>query len=287
MRVAHEYSWSGSSRFAWSLGYVLLLSITAYGFGLPEQPRTRRVPRSSRLVATTARGRDLGRPCSSSSSGDALLPRFVVLGSAVILVPWYVLCSCLARDAHDSRERTRPGRRRGASRTRSGPSKPSSNARRSAPAVLVGVAHAVGAAVSTSMPPTPTAVGRGASGRTRRSSCSSRAAQADDDIVAQASILHEDGVRIRTLSLFYEQWLGKLPIGELERVSLLFDIGELHAAGYARVKRLLDVALATLGLVALALVTPVVVVGDLARQPRIAAVTASRGPDATAPRSRC
>ena len=58
-----------------------------------------------------------------------------------------------------------------------------------------------------------------------------RAAQADDDIVMQASMLHEDGVRIRTLSLFYEQWLGKLPIGELERVSLLFDIGELHAAG--------------------------------------------------------
>ena len=51
------------------------------------------------------------------------------------------------------------------------------------------------------------------------------------------------GVRIRTLSLFYEQWLGKLPIGELERVSLLFDIGEVHAAWYARVKRLLDVGL--------------------------------------------
>ena len=46
--------------------------------------------------------------------------------------------------------------------------------------------------------------------------------------------LHEDGVRIRTLSMFYEQWLGKLPIGELERVSLLFDIGELHAVGYPR-----------------------------------------------------
>ena len=50
-------------------------------------------------------------------------------------------------------------------------------------------------------------------------------------------MLHEEGVRVRTMSLFYEQWLGKLPIGELERVSLLFDIGELHAAGYARVKR--------------------------------------------------
>ncbi len=90
-----------------------------------------------------------------------------------------------------------------------------------------------------------------------------RAAQVEDDIVAQASMLHEEGVRVRTMSLFYEEWLGKLPIGELERVSLLFDIGELHAAGYARVKRLLDLALATVGLLALAAVTPFVLVGDL------------------------
>ena len=96
-----------------------------------------------------------------------------------------------------------------------------------------------------------------------------RAAQSDDDVVEQASILHEEGVRIRTMSLFYEQWLGKLPITELERVSLLFDIGEVHAARYARVKRLLDVALASCGCVALAVITPVVVVGDL---------VANRGP---------
>ena len=51
----------------------------------------------------------------------------------------------------------------------------------------------------------------------------------DDDIVAQAAQLHQEGVRIRTLSLFYDQWLGKLPLCELERMSLLFDIGELHA----------------------------------------------------------
>jgi len=77
--------------------------------------------------------------------------------------------------------------------------------------------------------------------------------------------------------MFYEQWLGKIPINELERVSLLFDIGELHAVSYARIKRLLDTALAACGLVALALVTPVVLIGNLFanrgtllyRQPRV------------------
>src|SRR5262249_58114637 len=88
-------------------------------------------------------------------------------------------------------------------------------------------------------------------------------AQGDDDVVEQASVLHEDGVRVRTLSLFYEQWLGKLPIAELERVSLLFDIGEVHAALYARVKRMLDVVLALVGSLLLACALPFVLVGNL------------------------
>ena len=68
-----------------------------------------------------------------------------------------------------------------------------------------------------------------------------REAQADEHIVAQAALLHERGVRVRTVSLFYEQWLGKIPIWELERVSLMFDIGEIHRGGYSRLKRLIDV----------------------------------------------
>jgi lipopolysaccharide/colanic/teichoic acid biosynthesis glycosyltransferase len=84
-------------------------------------------------------------------------------------------------------------------------------------------------------------------------------------------------MRIRTLALFHEQWLGNQPIGELERMSLLFDIGEIHAIGYARIKRLFDIVLSLVGLVALAVVTPCVVVGDLVanrgallyRQPRV------------------
>ncbi len=90
-----------------------------------------------------------------------------------------------------------------------------------------------------------------------------REAQDDLDVVEQAALLHAEGVRVRTLSLFYEQWLGKLPVVELERMSLLFDIGEVHSRVYARVKRLLDVALVAVGVVVLAFVTPVVIVGNL------------------------
>jgi lipopolysaccharide/colanic/teichoic acid biosynthesis glycosyltransferase len=90
-----------------------------------------------------------------------------------------------------------------------------------------------------------------------------RAAQAEPTIVAQAATLHEAGVRVRTLSLFYDEWLGKLPISELERVSLMFDIGEVHRIRYTRVKRVVDVALALAGFVPLVLLTPVVLVGNL------------------------
>lgn len=90
-----------------------------------------------------------------------------------------------------------------------------------------------------------------------------REAQASEDIVAQAVKLHRRGVRIRTLSLFYDQWLGKLPISELERIALLFDINEIHRPVYARLKRLVDVVVAGVGLVALLIVTPFVAVANL------------------------
>jgi lipopolysaccharide/colanic/teichoic acid biosynthesis glycosyltransferase len=86
------------------------------------------------------------------------------------------------------------------------------------------------------------------------------ASQADPSTVDQAAVLHRRGVRIRTLSLFYEHWIGKLPHAELARVSLLFDIGELHRARYVRLRRLVDLAFAGAGLVALAPLVAVVAV---------------------------
>ncbi len=37
--------------------------------------------------------------------GDALLPRFVVLGSALVLVPWFMLCAALAGDVESQSRR--------------------------------------------------------------------------------------------------------------------------------------------------------------------------------------
>jgi lipopolysaccharide/colanic/teichoic acid biosynthesis glycosyltransferase len=80
--------------------------------------------------------------------------------------------------------------------------------------------------------------------------------------VAQAARLHENGVRVRTLSLCFDEWLGKLPLSELERVSLMFDIGEVHRTRYGRLKRLVDVLAGITGLAALAVVIPFVLLGN-------------------------
>jgi lipopolysaccharide/colanic/teichoic acid biosynthesis glycosyltransferase len=91
----------------------------------------------------------------------------------------------------------------------------------------------------------------------------SRAAQNDDRLVGQAAALHERGVRIRTLSLFYDEWLGKMPISELERMSLMFDIGEIHRVRYGRLKRLSDVVAGLLAVPFLVVAVPLVLVGNL------------------------
>jgi len=262
--VASGYVWSGSPRFAWSLAYIGLLCLTAYAFGLPEQTSTIRGAFAAASLAT------LAAACLISIiqlfAGDALLPRFVVFGSALVLVPWYVLCAAITGDV-DARAGERDRVLVVASTDELESLEADLQRASERPALVVGWLTPTEAR-STSVPPIRPLLDAATTARATVLVLS-RAAQSDDDVVLQASTLHEKGVRIRTLSLFYEQWLGKLPIAELERVSLMFDIGELHVAWYGRLKRLFDIALALCGAVVLALVIPFVVVGDL---------VANRGP---------
>jgi lipopolysaccharide/colanic/teichoic acid biosynthesis glycosyltransferase len=96
-------------------------------------------------------------------------------------------------------------------------------------------------------------------------------------VIEQATQIHRSGYRIRTLALFYEEWIGKLPHSELARVSLLFDVGELHRRRYVQAKRVVDLAFAAIGLLFLAPVLLVVAMLNpiwnagplLYKQPRI------------------
>jgi len=88
-------------------------------------------------------------------------------------------------------------------------------------------------------------------------------ASMDEVVIAQAGQLHQAGIRVRTIAMFYEEWLQKLPVSHLERVALMFDIGEVHRTLYGRFRRLFDVPFALLGLFVMVLLTPVVLIGNL------------------------
>lgn len=265
------YDYTGSSRFAWSIAYMVVLALTAYGSGLPDVPRTARNAMFTAVGA--AAGAAVGVSLLQLAVGDALLPRFVVFGSALLLIPWYMLLVALASGVRSRAE--------DADRVLIVGDHVDLDALRSelerAPERPATIVDAV----------TPEDVrprSDGSSPLIERAESESvsvivldRDAQADEGVVGQVADLHRQGFRVRTLSLFYERWLGKLPVGELERVSLLFDIGELHRAQYGRVKRLFDVVIGVLTIPILVLCVPVVVVGNLAanrgpllyRQPRV------------------
>ena len=269
--VRHGYDLTESSRFAWSLTYAVLLSVCAYGAGLPELSRSRR----SALVATVAStaAAAAGMSLLQLVAGSALLPRFVLFLAPAVLVPVSLLCARLADDgrAHDVR-RDRVVLVAGVAA--GDELRDELDGAPERPAMVVAVLEPPAASArSWGERPLLETVGRTGANVV----VLDRSAQGDDSIVAQAAELHESGVRVRTLSLFYEEWLGKLPVSELERVSLMFDIGELHRARYGRMKRLLDGVVGAGGTVALALLTPFVLAGNLVanrgpllyRQPRV------------------
>ncbi|MGI8983247.1 MAG: exopolysaccharide biosynthesis polyprenyl glycosylphosphotransferase [Acidimicrobiales bacterium] len=269
--AAHSYDYTSSFRFAWSLAYVALLWASAYGAGLPELPRNRRSAALTAVASTGAAA--LAMSILQLVAGSALLPRFVVFGAPALLVPFAVLCSSVSRDGRErdgQRDRVVAvaGPEESANLSReldAHPERPATLAWVLAPEESVSEGPADQPLIDVVRATKATAV------------VLDRAALADQSIVAQAAELHESGVRIRTLSLFYDEWLGKLPVSELERIGLLFDIGELHRARYGRIKRILDTLGAAVGGLVLAAVTPVVWLGNrfgnqgplIYRQPRV------------------
>jgi len=251
------------SRFAWTLGYVVLQGAAAYGAGLPELPKTGRAALVTAFGASAA-----GAVLVSVLQlvvGDALLPRFVVFGSALVLPFWYLAVAALARGGR-ARAEDRDQVVVVAARAEAEALLAELSEEPERPAVLsvhLLPEHAVSQGPrSRPLVERVIAVGAGVV-------VLDRAAQAEASVVSQAAALHEAGVRIRTMLQFYEEWLGKLPLAELERASLFFDISEVHGLRYSRWKRLGDVCGAVAGLVALAVAVPVVAAGNL---------VANRGP---------
>lgn len=257
------YDFTGGPRLWWAIPYICLLALATYAVGLPDQPRT--WVRAALLSLLAGLGAALGVSVIQLVVGDALLPRFVVFGAVLLNMPFQVAANAMSRD----------GRSRAGNRDRvllvSDPTERERliddlrmEVERSA--TLAG-AISRRDAIPTSDDPRPITTVADEIGATVV--VLDRMAQTDERIIAQAAALHERGIRIRTLEAFYGEWLGKLPVSELERASLFFDISEVHNTGFARFKRLMDLVIAVPGTLVLLLVTPIVLLGDL---------VANRGP---------
>ena len=241
-----HYSFTGTARFGWVIGYVLLLELAAYLASIPDLSDATPGAVVSSLGASI--GGAAGISLIQLFGGTFLLPRAVVLGSALVLFPTFLVLTFLARGAD----------RRGAGDDLVLAVVDADDAaalevdlKRDAelPAKLASVLHPSKASALTREP----IVGLIQEARRCRATVLvlGREALGDESVVAQAAILHANGTRVRSLAVFYDEWLGKLPLGELERSSLFFDIQELHAPRYARVKRLIDVLSGLVGAIAL------------------------------------
>jgi hypothetical protein len=87
-RYIGGYDYSGSLRLLWSFAYLALLCLAAYGVGLPDLARTWKVALASAVSATAAAA--LVISALQLMVGSAQLPRFVVFGSVLALVPIYL-----------------------------------------------------------------------------------------------------------------------------------------------------------------------------------------------------
>lgn len=265
-----HYAAGASARFAWELAYSAALCIAAYAVGLPDLPRNAYHALWLALCANVVAAAAIS--FVQLGLGGAILPRFVVFWTASLLVPGYALCAFVAaRGRRDERRRDRVL----AILT---PSEASvftddlRHAERKASLARV-LTHEEVSAVSEGHTPLLDAFSQVDASIL----VLDRRAQNDESIVTQAAQLHGQGVRIRTLSLFYDEWVGKLPLSELERVALMFDIGELHRIRYGRVKRLVDGIVAAAGLVVMVAVIPFLLIANALgnrgplffRQPRV------------------
>lgn len=253
--VRHEYDFTGSFRFSWAIAYMLLLWFGAYALGLPDLAR-RRNPWGPSLAASGIGA--AGISIVQFVAGDALLPRSVVFGAAAVLVPWYVLCARLAAGGDERAEdRDRVIVVGGVDEGDLLRLELERDAEHPAQVVAaLAVPEAAGRRVNDE-PLVDMAITSQATVLVL-----TRAAQDEPWVVDQAAVLHESGIRVRSLAEFYEQWLGKFPLPELERVSLMFDISELHGRRYAQVKRLVDLVAGVIGFAALAVAVPVVAVAN-------------------------
>ncbi len=267
-----EYDLSESARLGWALAYIATTCVIAYGLGIPDHESPRDAARSSLIAAITA---PLVFGLLQLVAGDQLLPRSLIALSAPCFFGLFLVSGVLRRQSRGAEAESAgvlavldeldkaefvadlagPLQQAAELRLVVGPDEVRS------PGDLTRMIRSTGATLLI--------VGR--------------SALDDCELLDEAAKLHAEGLRVRGILAFYEEWIGKIPHRELGQAVLMFDIAEIHRPGYRRGSRLVDIAVAGVALLPLVLATPFVAVGNLIgnrgpllyRQPRVGTMATS------------
>ncbi len=247
-----SYDPFGTTRFPWTVIFVVSFLVSSYGVGLPDLPKTRSAALGMTVVAVLA-----GLSVVSMlqlAVGAPLLPRAVIAGSVLTLIPWSVVSWHLQADVS-------------AGRFARVLVVGSNDDRAGLEAELVSnpdaAALVVGHVTVDALLDDADLLARVVDETRSEVLVLSILGQGSSAVVTQAAELHQRGIRIRTASLFSEEYLGKIPVADLERVSLLFDIGEVHRARYVRAKRIVDLVIGLAAFPVLAALVPVIALTNL------------------------
>ncbi len=238
------YSVIGTQRILWAMGFVGLLLVASYASGLPEVPVSRFAALAASVGSLTVGL--VGVSMAQLILGSPLLPRVFLGGVSMTFIPFTLLCWHAESDrARRSSQRVMfVGAEQGFAELKS------DLMGELVPVDLIGRLQFDGSF----------------SKRVRDAEVDmvvlDMASLADPAVVAEVTQLHREGIRVRTVSLFAEEFLGKIPLADLERMSLLFDVSELHRDGYVRWKRIVDVAICAVVFAALVPIACIIIVAN-------------------------
>ena len=245
------YDLTASSRFGWMLLFTVLVALVGYAFGFPEKPSLTSPLRTAVVAAVTS---PILIAIAQTLVGEFLLPRFFLLTSVPVTGAVLLGAFSISRAVQ------------------------SSSAARERVVLLCRAdeASTVLADVEFHTEVPCTIVGRFGLDQSPATAAildHSRALEPSlvvystevsnvVGVVGMLTELHADGVRIRDLDHFYDTFVGKVPIRELESTALLFDVREVHRPSYFRISRMLDMAFGAIGGVVLGLMIPVVLLAN-------------------------
>ena len=234
---------SDARLFWWSL-FLLVHVVAAYALGIPESRRSS-ASAMIRSVASLTMSLSLISLCQLILA-TPLLPRAVSALLASSLIVW----GGVSQSVHARFVRSATGRSKvvlvGGDCTESAGLVEDISSEPNSP-------HRLARSISVSEASRPGVIADAVGETGANLLVLSRDAAMDDSILTQAEELHFRGLPVRSLSEFFEGATDRIPHSLMHRSMLMFDISELHGGStYQRLKRLMDVAVAFVGLAALA-----------------------------------